>query len=73
MLSGSGLQLPEFPGLGLWHTLAVFGGTLICVQDLETSSYLREEYDATTRIISCRLSQLIAAVNEIVLLLIFTV
>jgi len=58
---GPGLTLPAEPGHGLLHTLAILGGTLICVQGFETSRYLGEEYDRPTRIRSCRLSQIIAA------------
>jgi hypothetical protein len=57
-----GIELPRVPQRGLLTTLAVLGGTLICVQGFETSRYLREEYSNEMRIRSCRLSQIIATV-----------
>jgi len=69
---GSGLHLPVFPRTGLLHALAVLGGTLICVQGFETSRYLGEEYNASMRIKSCRLSQIIAAAVYIVFIAVAT-
>lgn len=66
ILSRGALSLPEAPEQGILHILAVLGGTLICVQGFETSRYLGEEYDRNTRIRSCRLSQITAAVVYLV-------
>lgn len=72
LASGSGLQLPDYPGHDFLHMLAVLGGTLICVQGFETSRYLGEEYSAKMRIKSCRLSQIIAAGVYIVFIAVAT-
>ena len=60
LLTGGGIRLPKVPGEGLGRMLAILGGTLITVQGFETSRYMEEEYDAKTRIRSCRLAQIIA-------------
>ena len=71
-LSAGTLRLPAVPSNGLFHTLAVLGGTLICVQGFETSRYLGEEYDTATRIRSCRLSQILSTVVYIVFIAVAT-
>jgi hypothetical protein len=60
LLSDGGIRLPAVPSKGLGAMLAILGGTLITVQGFETSRYMEEEYDAETRIRSCRLAQIIA-------------
>jgi len=60
LVSGGGLDLGAAPTGSWWGMLTVLGGTLITVQGFETSRYLEEEFEADTRIRSCRLSQLIA-------------
>ena len=59
-LAGAGLTFPAVPGGSWWYFATILGGTLITVQGFETSRYLGEEFDADTRIRSCRLSQIIA-------------
>ncbi len=60
-LAAGGLDLPPVPGKGLGEVLLVLGGILITVQGFETVRYLGEEYDQTTRIWACRLSQLVSS------------
>lgn len=60
LIFNGGIRLPAVPSKGLGTMLAILGGTLITVQGFETSRYMEEEYDAKTRIRSCRLAQLIA-------------
>ncbi len=60
-LLGSGIDLPPVPGEGLTDVLLVLGGIVITVQGFETVRYLADEYDRDTRILACRLSQLVAA------------
>ena len=59
-LLGGGLDLPPVPGKGLGDVLLVLGGIVITVQGFETVRYLAAEYDRTTRIWACRLSQLVS-------------
>ncbi|MEE9607350.1 MAG: hypothetical protein V3U03_06380 [Myxococcota bacterium] len=54
------LQWPALPDHGAWSVLTIVAGTLIVVQGFETSRYLGEEFDAETRIRSCRLSQIVS-------------
>jgi hypothetical protein len=68
-LKGSGIQLPKMPAHDWWQILTIVGGTLIVVQGFETSRYLEEEFDAETRIRSCRLSQLVSTGVYIVFIL----
>ena len=65
-LKGAGIQLPKMPDHDGWQILTIVGGTLIVVQGFETSRYLEEEFDADTRIRSCRLSQLISTIVYVV-------
>jgi len=60
-LLGSGIDLAPVPGEGLTDVLLVLGGIVITVQGFETVRYLADEYDRDTRILACRLSQLVAA------------
>jgi len=60
--AASGIDWPKMPNHSWWEIATIVGGTLIVVQGFETSRYLGEEYDAHTRIVSCRLSQLISTV-----------
>lgn len=66
---GPGIQLPKIPEHGWWQILTIVGGTLIVVQGFETSRYLQEEFDADTRIRSCRWSQIISTGVYIVFIL----
>ena len=66
------LRSEQRPGHGLLHTLAILGGTLICVQGFETSGYLGEEYGRDTRIRSFRLSQMISAAVYLVFIAVAT-
>ncbi len=61
LLAGAGISLPPVPHESAAAMLAVLGGALITVQGFETSRYMEEEYDASTRIAACRLSQITAA------------
>ena len=56
-----GLDLPPVPEASSWHVLLVLGGIVITVQGFETVRYLKDEYDARTRIWASRVAQLIAA------------
>ena len=60
-LTGGGIRLPPVPGKGLAEVLLVLGGIVITVQGFETVRYLADEYDRTTRIWACRLSQLVSS------------
>ncbi len=62
LATGQGIDLTVSGGKGFLQILAVLGGTLICVQGFETSRYLEEEYDCSTRVRSCRISQIISTV-----------
>jgi hypothetical protein len=68
-LNGPGIQLPKMPGHSWWQILTIVGGTLIVVQGFETSRYLEEEFDAETRIRSCRLAQIVSTGVYIVFIL----
>lgn len=59
-LAGGGVDLPPVPDLGIVEVLLVLGGIVITVQGFETVRYLGEEYDRETRILSCRLSQIVS-------------
>ncbi len=59
---GSGISAPPVPGNSLTHILLVLGGIVITVQGFETVRYLADEYDRETRILACRLSQIISTV-----------
>ncbi len=53
-------RLPEvFPAF-TWHTVRELLGLLIIVQGFETSRFLRDEYDAQTRIRTMRYAQIIS-------------
>ncbi len=60
-LLGGGLSLPPVPDRKLADVLLILGGIVITVQGFETVRYLTEEYDRRTRILACRLSQLISS------------
>lgn len=60
-LIGSGVSLPPVPDKGILDVLLVLGGIVITVQGFETVRYLADEYDARTRILASRLSQLVSA------------
>lgn len=55
------LELPPSPPMGPVDALLVLGGIVITVQGFETVRYLRDEYDAETRVRASRLAQLVAA------------
>lgn len=69
VLRGAGIQLPKMPEHSWWQILTIVGGTLIVVQGFETARYLEEEYDADTRIRSCRLSQILSTLVYLVFIL----
>ena len=54
---------PEITG---WPAITLAFGLIVTIQGFETSRYLREEYDAETRIRSMRLAQIISTVIYIV-------
>lgn len=56
-----GLDLPPVPEASTWHVLLVMGGIVITVQGFETVRYLRDEYDARTRVWASRVAQLVAS------------
>lgn len=60
-LVGDGLTLPPVPDVGLAQILLVLGGIVITVQGFETVRYLKDEYDAVTRVWASRVAQLVAA------------
>ncbi len=60
-LGDGGLDLPPVPEASIWQVLLVLGGIVITVQGFETVRYLKDEYDARTRIWASRVAQLVAA------------
>ena len=58
---GGGISLPPVPGKRLADVLLVLGGIVITVQGFETVRYLSDEYDRSTRVWACRLSQLVSS------------
>ena len=58
--AAAGIEWPKTPSRSWWEIITIVGGTLIVVQGFETSRYLGAEYDAATRIKSCRLSQIVS-------------
>ncbi len=59
-LIDGGLRLPPVPDIGLGRLLLVMGGVVIAIQGFETVRYLRDEYDAETRVWASRVAQLVA-------------
>ncbi|MBK8295101.1 MAG: hypothetical protein IPK93_10145 [Solirubrobacterales bacterium] len=59
---GSGISSPPIPDKGLIQILLILGGIVITVQGFETVRYLADEYDPETRILACRLSQVVSTV-----------
>ena len=59
-LVGGGINLPPVPGMGIGEVLLVLGGIVITVQGFETVRYLGDEYERETRILACRLSQIVS-------------
>ncbi|VAW83989.1 hypothetical protein MNBD_GAMMA18-2435 [hydrothermal vent metagenome] len=49
--------LPEMPDRTAWEIITIVAGTLIIVQGFETTRYLGEEFDPSTRIKASRWSQ----------------
>ncbi len=49
--------LPEMPDRTLWEIVTIVAGTLIVVQGFETTRYLGEQFDVSTRILASRWSQ----------------
>jgi len=72
VFKGAGIQMPKMPAHSWWQILTIVGGTLIVVQGFETSRYLEEEFDAETRIRSCRLSQLVSTAVYLVFIALAT-
>lgn len=70
--SGGGIKLPDMPNQSWWQIITIVGGILIAVQGFETSRYLEEEFDAETRISSCRLSQIVSTLVYLVFILLAT-
>lgn len=68
----SGLQWPKTPSHSWWEIFTIVGGTLIVVQGFETSRYLGKAFDTTTRIKSCRLSQIVSTVVYLVFIVLAT-
>lgn len=60
-LAGGGFDLPPVPDRGIGEILLVLGGIVITVQGFETVRYLAAEYDQRTRILACRLSQIVSS------------
>ena len=69
---GAGIEWPKMPSQLWWEMLTIVEGTLIAVQGFETSRYLGKEFDAPTRIQSCRLSQIISTVVYLVFIALAT-
>jgi hypothetical protein len=63
--SGAGLAV-ETPEMSGWPAVMLVFGLLVTVQGFETSRYLGDEYDATTRIKSMKLAQWVSAVIYLV-------
>lgn len=61
LLKGSGLTFPPVPDMGMVQTMLVLGGIVITVQGFETVRYLRDEFNAETRVWASRVAQGIAA------------
>lgn len=59
-VSGGGLIVNPLETSG-WAAITLGFGLIVTVQGFETSRYLGEEYDATTRIRSMRLAQIVAS------------
>ena len=72
LLIGSGISMPPVPENGFTHVLLVLGGIVITVQGFETVRYLADEYDRDTRILACRLSQIVATVVYFAFVLVAT-
>jgi hypothetical protein len=70
--SNSGIVMPQDPSRTPWEVLTIVGGTLIVVQGFETSRYLGREYDADTRIRSCRIAQIISTAVYLVFIVLAT-
>ncbi|NOX93191.1 MAG: hypothetical protein GXP18_12315 [Gammaproteobacteria bacterium] len=51
------LTLPDMPDRSTWEIVTIVAGTLIIVQGFETTRYLGEHFDASTRIRASRWSQ----------------
>ncbi len=58
--SPKGIELPGMLDHTSWEILTIIAGTLIVVQGFETPRYLGATFDAKTRILASRLSQIIA-------------
>ncbi len=50
-------MLPDMPDRSTWEIVTIVAGTLIVVQGFETTRYLGEQFDASTRIRASRWSQ----------------
>jgi len=66
---GAGITTPPVPDSSFTHVLLVLGGIVITVQGFETVRYLADEYDRETRILACRLSQIVATVVYVLFVL----
>ena len=64
--AATGIHWPQTPSRSWWEIITIVSGTLIVVQGFETSRYLGNEYDKDTRIMSCRLSQIISTLVYLV-------
>lgn len=70
--AASAIQWPKMPDRSWWQIATIVGGTLIVVQGFETSRYLGQEFDATTRINSCRLSQIVSTIVYLIFIALAT-
>ncbi len=69
--SAAGLVV-ETPEMAGWPAVTLVFGLLVTVQGFETSRYLGDEYDATTRIRSMKLAQWVSAVIYLVYISLLT-
>jgi len=69
---GTGGLVIETPELGGWAAAALAFGLLVTVQGFETSRYLGDDYDATTRIRSMKLAQWVSSVIYLVYISLLT-
>lgn len=70
--AAAGIHWPQTPSRSWWDIITIVSGTLIVVQGFETSRYLGNEYDKDTRIMSCRLSQIISTLVYLVFIALAT-
>lgn len=64
--SSTGIVLPSALNHSAWQVATIVAGTLIVVQGFETPRYLGDEFDAPTRVLASRWSQIISTVVYII-------